>query len=253
MTDGSGGFGDSGSAARFFYCAKASGKERFTHLQCNCQTVKLCAWVRNQSVQHSASQSKDTCGEESEEGTSSNTSTFGKKQTDLFREDTRSTTSTKTSRTTDLKTCGSSPEQSISDCTEDARLLTACGTNRVVFAGECFQSLPNTFISHQKDGRFTGVVAGATSPLSSSVSVCEGCKSEVRKTSHPTQKPETLMRYLCRLVTPPGGVVLDPFMGSGSTGKAATLEGFQFVGIEREAEYAAIAQARIEAAGGLFV
>lgn len=70
---------------------------------------------------------------------------------------------------------------------------------------------------------------------------------------HPTVKPTDLMRYLCRLVTPPGGVVLDPFMGSGSTGKAATLEGFQFVGIEREAEYATIARARIEAAGGLFV
>jgi DNA modification methylase len=53
------------------------------------------------------------------------------------------------------------------------------------------------------------------------------------------------MRYLCRLVTPPGGIVLDPFMGSGSTGKAAILEGFQFIGIEREAEYVAIAKARI--------
>lgn len=59
--------------------------------------------------------------------------------------------------------------------------------------------------------------------------------------THPTVKPTDLMRYLCRLVTPPGGVVLDPFMGSGSTGKAAVLEGFRFVGIEREAEYLAIA------------
>lgn len=63
---------------------------------------------------------------------------------------------------------------------------------------------------------------------------------------HPTVKPTDLMRYLCRLVTPPGGIVLDPFMGSGSTGKAAALEGFDFIGIEREAEYLAIAEARIE-------
>lgn len=62
---------------------------------------------------------------------------------------------------------------------------------------------------------------------------------------HPTVKPTDLMRYLCRLVTPPGGVVLDPFMGSGSTGKAAMLEGFRFIGIEREAEYVEIARARI--------
>lgn len=65
---------------------------------------------------------------------------------------------------------------------------------------------------------------------------------------HPTVKPTALMRYLCRLVTPPGGTVLDPFMGSGSTGKAAMLEGFQFIGIEREAEYVEIAKARIASA-----
>ena len=64
---------------------------------------------------------------------------------------------------------------------------------------------------------------------------------------HPCLKPTALMRYLCRLVTPPGGIVLDPFMGSGSTGKAAMLEGFRFIGIEREAEYVEIARARIGA------
>ena len=63
---------------------------------------------------------------------------------------------------------------------------------------------------------------------------------------HPTVKPTDLMAYLCRLVTPPGGLVLDPFMGSGSTGKACMREGFRFLGIEREAEYLAIARARIE-------
>jgi site-specific DNA-methyltransferase (adenine-specific) len=63
---------------------------------------------------------------------------------------------------------------------------------------------------------------------------------------HPTVKPTDLMRYLCRLITPPGGVILDPFMGSGSTGKAAILEGFRFIGIEKEAEYLEIAKARIE-------
>jgi site-specific DNA-methyltransferase (adenine-specific) len=63
--------------------------------------------------------------------------------------------------------------------------------------------------------------------------------------THPTVKPTDLMRYLCRLVTPPSGVVLDPFMGSGSTGKAALLEGFDFIGIERDPDYCAIAQERI--------
>jgi site-specific DNA-methyltransferase (adenine-specific) len=55
------------------------------------------------------------------------------------------------------------------------------------------------------------------------------------------------MRYLCRMVTPPGGTVLDPFMGSGSTGKGALLEGFNFLGIEREKQYIEIATARLNA------
>jgi DNA modification methylase len=63
--------------------------------------------------------------------------------------------------------------------------------------------------------------------------------------AHPTVKPTTLMAYLCRLVTPPGGTVLDPFMGSGSTGKAAAVNGFCFIGIERDPAYHQIAKSRI--------
>ena len=66
---------------------------------------------------------------------------------------------------------------------------------------------------------------------------------------HPTVKPVDLMRYLVKLITPPGGVVLDPFMGSGSTGKGAVIEGFNFVGIEQDADYLDIARARIQWAG----
>ena len=73
-----------------------------------------------------------------------------------------------------------------------------------------------------------------------------GAEPGPRKNIHPTVKPTDLMRYLCRLVTPPGGIVLDHFMGSGSTGKAAMLEGFRFIGIEREPNYFDIACRRIE-------
>jgi len=76
-----------------------------------------------------------------------------------------------------------------------------------------------------------------------------GRESKPRKNMHPTVKPTDLMRYLCRLVTPPRGVVLDPFMGSGSTGMAAELEGFKFIGIEREQEYFDIAAQRVRKAG----
>jgi site-specific DNA-methyltransferase (adenine-specific) len=68
---------------------------------------------------------------------------------------------------------------------------------------------------------------------------------EPRANTHPTVKPTALMRYLCRLITPPGGTILDPFMGSGSTGRGALLEGFSFVGIEMSPDYIAIAEKRI--------
>lgn len=65
------------------------------------------------------------------------------------------------------------------------------------------------------------------------------------KNTHPTVKPVDLMRWLCRLVTPKGGLILDPFCGSGSTGVAALAEGFRFIGFEREAEYVETARRRI--------
>ena len=73
-----------------------------------------------------------------------------------------------------------------------------------------------------------------------------GRTAESVRNSHPTVKPVSVMRHLVRLVTPPGGLVLDPFMGSGTTGIAAVREGFDFVGIEMSPEYLVIAEARIE-------
>jgi site-specific DNA-methyltransferase (adenine-specific) len=73
-----------------------------------------------------------------------------------------------------------------------------------------------------------------------------GAVKAARANTHPTVKPTSLMQYLVRLVTPPNGIVLDPFMGSGSTGKACAYEGFDFIGIEQSAEYVASAQARID-------
>jgi len=82
--------------------------------------------------------------------------------------------------------------------------------------------------------------------------VAKASKSERNKgldgflNGHPTIKPIKLMQYLVRLITPPNGIVLDPFCGSGTTGVACKLEGFQFVGLEQDAEYSKIAQARID-------
>ena len=70
-------------------------------------------------------------------------------------------------------------------------------------------------------------------------------KTPMRKNTHPTVKPTALMSYLCRLITPPQGIILDPYMGSGSTGKAAVKEGFGFIGIDKDKHYYNIAKARV--------
>ena len=73
----------------------------------------------------------------------------------------------------------------------------------------------------------------------------EDVKTPTRQNNHPTVKPIALMQYLIKMITPKGGIVLDPFMGSGSTGKACIKDGFSFIGIEKEEEYFKIAEARI--------
>ena len=80
----------------------------------------------------------------------------------------------------------------------------------------------------------------------SETSVCANCGAPSRRESHATVKPLALMRWLCRLVTPPGGVVVDPFAGSGTTLEAAYLEGFESIGVEMTPEYWPLIAARIE-------
>jgi len=99
--------------------------------------------------------------------------------------------------------------------------------------------------------RFENRPAGVKNESGRGFSDGDPYRAILRKNTHPTVKPTDLMRYLCRLVTPPGGTVLDPFLGSGSTGKAALLEGFRFIGIEREPEYFDIACARVAGGGAV--
>lgn len=99
----------------------------------------------------------------------------------------------------------------------------------------------------QTAGEVTGRKEGSAGLKSPRAGAGRTAKEGVRNT-HPTVKSVALMRYLCRLITPPGGLVLDCFAGSGTTGIAALREGLRFVGIERELSYLAIAAARITAA-----
>lgn len=100
-----------------------------------------------------------------------------------------------------------------------------------------------------KADRDSGLDGFATKPTHRfGASIGEGKDPHAPSTdrnNHPTVKPHELMRYLCRLITPPGGTVLDPFCGSGSTGKAAVAEGFNFIGCELDPDYCNIARERI--------
>lgn len=117
-------------------------------------------------------------------------------------------------------------------------------------------SLPQVKITGYGDGIGTGkseYLGGERIPFESGTGSAARfffCAKANRKdrgeeNQHPTVKPTDLMKYLCRLITPANGIVLDPFMGSGSTGKAAMHEGFNFIGIELEGDYFKIAKERI--------
>jgi DNA modification methylase len=93
-------------------------------------------------------------------------------------------------------------------------------------------------------------LAGCLNMRNDAHAQANGMTFSPKRNVHPTVKATALMRYLVRLVTPPGGLVLDPFTGSGSTGKAAMAECFRFLGIEKESEYVEIARARIQHAAG---
>ena len=116
------------------------------------------------------------------------------------------------------------------------------GASRFFYCPKTSKTDRNEGLEHLEDKLTQGMRANAGPAL---VGDDESGRTTA-KNNHPTVKPTDLMAYLIRLVTPKGGIVLDPFMGSGSTGKAAVRGGFDFIGIEREEEYMEIASARIQ-------
>ena len=118
---------------------------------------------------------------------------------------------------------------------------TPAGNEKGRFPANCITLEPDAFFS-----KYFNVTPPELSKKASKrdrLSTWDGGQVEANR--HPTVKPTELMAWLVRLVTPPGGTVLDPFAGSGSTLVAAKREGFSYVGIEREEEYVEIAKARV--------
>jgi DNA modification methylase len=252
-------YADSGGASRFFYCPKADTTERNTGLDGYVPgNGKMCS-CPDRATKTAHPPQRDTGAVTVPDDSDSSTTGSGNRQTGLFPTDSKSTTSTRTGQTIGSTTSSSSAPSTTSASTPPttAALTLASGSDAAESAPSSSQPTASTTTSARKDGPSTDDAGPATSPKSSRTSsgadsnVCPDCEGVIRgagRNPHPlepTVKPVALMRWLCRLVTPPGGTILDPFTGSGTTGIAALREGFAFVGIEREAEYASIARARI--------
>ena len=260
--------GDSGSASRFFYCAKASRDDRdegcgisgewldslelIIHNDTFTNLKELSVWEiadqkagleLNGAVLPARVTFEAIASEKSDSVLS--TLSYGNALTEKSLKGIRFTTSTGTSEIIDLKTLSWLTHLPTSGYTADAsKTITEIGLSHAESAA--LQSLLKAITTNGETAFLLGANnAAKTTPLPTNAK--EWLREKTRGNIHSTVKPTDLMRYLCRLITPLGGIVLDPFTGSGSTGKAAMAEGFRFIGIEREAEYIEIARARISA------
>ena len=269
-------YADSGGASRFFphlnyeadeynrflYTAKASKSERNKGLdkerwfydlelifdKCSFTKQNLFIWEQealnqNMDLNGEVRQKKDT----SEgivllvEGKECYTTLFGNEKEVLFPKAIKFTTSTGISQTIELKTLNFYQPLSISDCIADViETQKANGLSLAENVG--MKNLLKQIFTKDKSGFLLGVkvVAKKMPQLINVKDVWQ--KSNI----HSTVKPVKLMQWLVRLITPPNGIVLDPFGGSGTTGIACKIEGFDCVLIEQDAEYCKIAEARIE-------
>jgi riboflavin synthase len=253
-----GDYSDKGGASRFFYQAKVSKAERNMGLDgiilqlsnfCilidyNNKEVKL--WesteqkARHQEVMELLTQKgiEELQLKKVMENTICewNTGLYGNNTTDLYQMVGTFITLMVTNLITELKILNVSVEQNTNENISECILKTDFGGN--IVASVMNGNQKNIIIEQKKDG---------CQDIVNLVELQQQLKIGVKenKNIHSTVKPVNLMAYLCRLVTPPNGICLDPFMGSGSTGIAAQLEGFRFCGMELDEDYFKIAEARI--------
>ena len=253
-------YGDKGGASRFFYVAKVSKKERNLGLDgIILQLSNLCISIdyNNKEVKLWESTEQKARHQEvmellTQRGIDElqlkkvmenticewNTGSYGNNTTDLYQMATTFITLMATNLITELKILNVLVEQNTNESISECILKTDFGGS--IVANVMSGNQKNIIIEQKKDGCQVNV---------NLVELKQQLKISVKenKNIHATIKPINLMTYLCRLVTPEGGIVLDPFMGSGSTGISALLEGFRFIGMEMDEDYFKIASARIEA------
>jgi DNA modification methylase len=252
-----GDYNDKGGASRFFYVAKVSKKERNMGLdgfevEILTPTIKLLLktdynnknfiWekedLKTELVDMDRLHQKDIeeYGVLLKKDKKWSTELYGSITSDQFLMDIKSIIEMETNLTTIYQTLNSLIQKNIKTNIQE---LNGLKVKDIKFVSDVEnKNIKMTFILQNKDGFYQNV---------KDVELNEVWKLSVKenKCNHPTLKPINLLTYLCRLITPPGGIVLDPFMGSGSTGISAQLEGFRFVGMEMDPDYFKIAEARI--------
>jgi DNA modification methylase len=252
-----------GEPSRFFYCAKVSKKERNLGLddfdvEINTSTIKLFGkivlynnkieiiWEKEDvkvahQVDTGPSQKRDIdeFGAQQKNDMLWNIELFGKNIMDQFQKVTKYTTKTKINSTTIYQILNASIQQLTN---EHTATLPKEMMDGIKFVENVELKNTKVIITNQKKDGSNQNVSNVSSNEVLSLSVIE----KSLKSVHPTMKPVKLMRYLCRLITPKGGLILDPYMGSGSTGIAALLEDFRFCGMEMDEDYFKIAEARIK-------
>ena len=227
----------SGSAARFFYAAKSNKRDRNEGCE-GVETGGSADLSRLKTVLNELQKAMCADTTPSTDDPEWSTSLFGSGITGPCQTAIRSIIETALKTTTESKTSNCSRPWSTSVF---IRAATAIARGNGLSLAELAESTSG-LKQNTTDARMESVLRAVSALL---LALSETSKSARLGNAHETVKPTDLMRYLCRLVTPPGGVVLDPFAGSGSTGKAAILEGFRFIGCELSDEYANIAEARI--------
>jgi DNA modification methylase len=249
-----------GEPSKFFYCPKVNKKERNAGCEekiiINIGTVKLLIYKekenilwekQDQKVKHQVDMEPSIQKDIEEYGPLMkmvkeerqwNTELFGKVFMDLFKKDFKSIIKTETNLIMIYQILNSWMHCTIKENIAMLLKEQMVGINFVENVEQ--KSTKMTITNQKKDGSNQNVSNALL------IEPVEIRLEEKTNSSHPTVKPIELMAYLCRLVTPFNGIVLDPFMGSGSTGCAAIKEGFRFCGMEMDADYFKISESRIE-------
>jgi len=237
---------DKGGASRFFYCAKSSKAERNNGITTT--TIKLIKpqnidilW-KEENMELAQLILKDILGLTE----SLNIEESGENIMVMCQKECLSTIKMEINKITELKTWNSLTHLLTKDYIQDVLLKMEDGSNHVEFVKNLKKLMMKTGISQEKVGLLLEDVKNAIYQMLLVLKEKEEDWQE-DKCGHPTVKPLKLMQYLVRLVTPKGGVCLDPFLGSGTTAIACVKEGMNYIGIEREEDYIKIANARIKA------